>query len=91
MEQVENINVTEGGNVDMNCSVTAGDPYPTLMWTNVTSDEVIAGNPLTITNINRAQAGDYRCTVNNTCGEASTVMHVNVQCKNAIRSFYMNF
>ena len=91
MEQVENKNVTEGGNVEVNCNVTAGKPYPTLMWTNVTSGEYIVGNPLTITNTNRAQAGDYRCTANNTCGEVHTVMNINVQCKNAIRSFYMSF
>ena len=82
MEQVENKNVTEGDNVTVNCRPTGGIPDPALMWTNVSSDEHIEGNPLTIININRAQAGDYRCTANNTCGEASTVMNINVQCKN---------
>ena len=92
MEQVENKNVTEGDNVEEYCNVTAGNPDPTVMWTNVTSGEHIKlGNPLNIANINRAQAGEYRCTANNTCGEASTVMNINVQCKNAIRSFYMSF
>ena len=91
MEQVENKNVTEGDNVEEYCNVTAGFPRPTVMWTNVTSGEHIKGNPLNITNINRAQAGEYRCTANNTCGEASTVMNINVQCKNAMRSFYTSF
>ena len=91
MEQAENKNVTEGDNVEVYCNVTAGIPYPTVMWTNVISGEQIEGNPLNITNISRAQAGEYRCTANNTCGEASTLMNINVQCKNAIRPFYIIF
>ena len=70
------------------CITTAGNPDPTEMWTNVTSGEHIEGNLLNITNINRAQAGDYKCTANNTCGDVSTLMNINVQCKNAIRFFY---
>ena len=85
VEQVENINVTEGKNVHEYCNVTAGFPHPTVMWTN---DEHIKENPLNITNINRTQAGEYRCTANNTCGEASTVMKISVQCKKAIRYFF---
>ena len=91
MEQVENKNIIEGDDVEEYCNATAGNPLPTEMWTNVTSGEHIKGNPLKITNINRAQAGEYRCTANNTCGEASTVMNIDVLCKNAIRSFYMGF
>ena len=92
MEQVENKNVTEGDNVEEYCNVTAGNPDPTVMWTNVTSgDHIKPGNPLNITNINRAQAGEYRCSANNSCGVDSTVMNINVQCKNTIRSFYMSF
>ena len=91
MEQVENRNVTEGDNVEVYCNVTAGIPDPNVMWTNVKTGEHIKENPLSITNINRAQAGKYKCTANNTCGEASTVMNINVQCKNAIRSYYMSF
>ena len=91
MEQVENKNVTERDNVEEYCNTTTGIPDQTVMWTNVTSGEHIKGNPLNITNINRAQAGEYRCTANNTCGVDSTVMNINVQCKNTIISFYMNF
>ena len=87
MQQVENKNVIEGENVEEYCITTAGNPDPTEMWTNITSGEHIKGNPLNITNINRAQAGDYKCTANNTCGEVSTVMNINVQCKNAIVIF----
>ena len=86
MEQVENKVVKEGDIVKVYCNVTAGIPGPTVMWTNVTSGEHIKGNPLNITNSNRVQAGEYRCTVNNTCGEDSTVVVIDVQCKNITRS-----
>ena len=91
VEQVENKNVTEGDDVEEYCNVTAGIPDPTVLWTNVSSGEHIEGNPLNITNINRAQDGEYKCTANNTCGEASTVMNINVQCKNAVRLFTCAF
>jgi len=83
VEQVGNKTVTEGGNLEVFCNVTAGIPDPTVMWTNTTSGEYIEGNPLNITDISRAQAGEYRCTASNTCGQASTVMNINVQCKNS--------
>jgi len=91
VEQIENKNVTEGENVEEYCNVTAGIPDPTFMWTNVKNGEHIKENPLNITNINRTQAGEYRCTANNTCGEASTVMNINVQCKKPITYFYRSF
>jgi len=83
VEQLENKNVTENNNVEVFCKVTAGIPNPTVVWTNITSGDRIEGNPLNITDISRAQAGEYRCTANNTCGESSTVMNINVQCKNS--------
>ena len=86
VEQAENEVVTEGGSVKLNCSVTAGIPYPTLLWTNVMTGEHFKVNPLDIINITRAQAGKYRCTANNTCGVDSTVVDIDVQCKNITRS-----
>ena len=91
VEQAENMVVREGDNVELHCNVTSGIPHPAVEWTKVPTGEHIEGNPLNITNINRTQAGEYRCTANNTCGVDSTVMNINVQCKNAIRSFYMSF
>ena len=82
VQQAENIVVKEGGNVEVNCNVTAGIPDPTVVWTKVATGEHIKGNPLNITNINRAQAGEYNCTANNTCGVDSTVVDIDVQCKN---------
>ena len=85
VEKVENKVVKEGDNVRVYCNVTAGIPDPTVMWTKVLIGEHIKGNPLNIANISRTQAGEYRCTANNTCGVDSTVVDIDVQCKNIIR------
>ena len=71
----------EGENVEVHCNVT-GIPEPTVIWKKVKTDVSIEGNLLNITNISRSQAGEYRCTANNTCGEESTVVDIDVQCKN---------
>ena len=89
MEQAENKTVQEGGNVTVCCNVTAGSPDPTVIWTKVQGGGY---NPteeklLIITNITRAQAGEYRCTANNTCGKKYTEASIDVQCKNIILSY----
>ena len=90
MEQAENKVVKRGGNVEVYCNVTAGIPSPTVLWTNVNTGEHIKGNLLNITNITIHQAGDYRCTANNTCGEKSTVANIDVQCKNIINRYFQS-
>ena len=81
MEQTENkIVKTEGDNVEVYCNVT-GIPDPTVTWTKVKSGELIEGTLLNITNITRAQAEEYWCIANNTCGNESTVVDIDVQCK----------
>ena len=76
VEQAENMVVREGDNVELHCNVT-GIPRPAVMWTKVGTGEHIKGIPM---NISRAQAGEYRCTANNTCGVDSTVTDIDVQC-----------
>ena len=88
VEQAENKVVKEGDNVEEYCKVTAGNPGPTVTWTKVYKSEPIKKNPLNIPSITRAQAGEYKCTANNTCGVDSTVVYIDVQCKNITKSFY---
>jgi len=80
VEQAENKVVIEGDNMELYCNVTAGIPVPTVVWTKVATGEHIKGNPFTNLNITRVQAGEYRCTANNTCGVDSTVTDIDVQC-----------
>ncbi|XP_020615552.1 neural cell adhesion molecule 2-like [Orbicella faveolata] len=70
----------EGGNVEVHCNA-AGSPRPTVIWRKVQGGgyNPTEGKLLIITNISRAQAGEYRCTANNTCGEKSTVTTIDVQ------------
>ena len=81
MKQVDNQTVNEGDNVEVYCDVT-GIPDPTVIWKKVHGDETTEGRLLSITNISRDQAGEYRCTANNTCGEESTLVNIDVHCKN---------
>jgi len=86
--QAMNKTVQEGDNVELYCNVTADIPDPTVLWTKVQGDGYNPndGKLLNLTNITRAQAGEYRCTANNTCGEDSTVTSIDVQCKNIFLS-----
>jgi len=87
MELAENKTAQEGDNVELYCIVTAGIPDPTVVWKKVQGGyNPTDGNLLNITNITKAQAGEYRCTANNTCGEVSTVTSIAVQCKNIFLS-----
>ena len=78
--QEENKIAREGDNVVVYCNVT-GIPDPTVLWKNWKTGEIIEGNLLNITNITKAQAGKYKCIANNTCGVASTMGYIDVQCK----------
>ena len=46
---------------------------------------------LKITNISRAQAGEYKCTANTTCGVDSTMVDIDVQCKKITITLFMFF
>ena len=73
----------------MYCNVT-GNSDSTVIWRNVKTGEIIEGNPLNIINITRAQAGEYKCTTNNTCGvdSATRTVNIDVQCKKITWSYY---
>lgn len=82
--------VTEGDNVTLSCNAS-GDPLPTITWTrdgSVLNSSVPRINlgaesrELTITNISRADSGEYRCVANNS--EGTNISHaatLDVQCK----------
>ena len=82
MEQIQNVTVEEGRNVTKECNVTAGTPPLNYFWKNVKTGQVNEGKLLNIINMRRNQSGEYRCTANNTCGNESTGMFIDVHCKN---------
>ena len=87
VEQIQNVTVEEGRNVTKECNVTAGTPPRNYFWKNVKTGQVTEGKLLNISNIRRNQSGEYRCTANNTCGNESTGMFIDVHCKNLYNIF----
>ena len=82
--------VIEGDNVTLSCNAS-GNPEPTISWTRDGSlvssgDQRIsfeAGNrQLTITNVNRADSGEYLCVADNSeRNDTSNATTLDVQCK----------
>ena len=75
----------------LSCNAS-GDPVPTISWTrdatiiSTSGDSRISfgaeNKELTITNVSRADEGEYRCVANNSLGNAtSNAAFFNVQCK----------
>ena len=87
MEQIQNVTVEEGRNVTKECNVTAGTPPRNYFWKNMKTGQVTEGKLLNISNIRRNESGEYRCTANNTCGNESTGMFIDVHCKNLYNVF----
>ena len=87
MEQIQDVTVEEGRNVAKECNVTAGTPPLNYLWKNMKTGKVTEGKLLTIIDIRRNQSGEYRCTANNTCGNESTGMFIDVHCKNLCNVF----
>ena len=87
MEQIQNVTVEEGRNVTKECNVTAGTLPRNCFWKNMKTGQVTKEKRLTIINIRRNQSGEYRYTANNTCGNESTGMFIDVHCKNLYNVF----
>ena len=80
-QPIQNKTVTEAGNVTLYC-MASGIPPPTVSWVNVGNGQRLNGRELMFTNINRSQAGEYRCEASNECGNASeSTSIIDVQCK----------
>ena len=87
VEQIQNVTVEEGRNVTKECNVTAGTHPRNCFWKNVKTGQVTKGKLLNISNIRRNQSGEYRYIANNTCGNESTGMFIDVHCKNLYNVF----
>ena len=82
--------VIEGHNVNLFCNAS-GNPVPTITWTrngSVLTSSVPRirfeeeSKELTITSINRADKGEYRCVANNSEGNVtSDAATLDVQCE----------
>ena len=88
MKQLLNVTVEESKNVTKECNEAAGTHPLNFVWKNVKTGQVTKGKLLTINSIRRNQSGEYRCIANNTCGNESTTIFINVQCKIILMAFF---
>ena len=77
IQPIQNENVTEGGDVTLSCQAS-GIPPPMVSWIKVDGQR-IDGSVLQLTNINRSEAGEYRCEASNECGNATETATMHVQ------------
>ena len=80
--------IIEGGAYNISCEVS-GDPLPNVTWINVSNNQRIDGNILNFTNIDRNDAGDYRCEAKNRCGTDTSTKAIDVFCEYCLVLFYI--
>ena len=80
IQPIEDQFVVERRNTSLTCNAS-GNPQPTVFWINVASGQRTNSSVLKFTNINRNEAGEYRCEASNDCGSAVEAVNVTVQCE----------
>ena len=89
IQAIDDKAVTEGGNVNLSCHAS-GIPPPMVYWVKAGGQRV-NGSVLMLTNINRSEAGEYRCEASNDCSSATERASIIVQCKCYFLKFNMFF
>ena len=72
-------NVTEGDNLTLTCNAS-GMPQPNVSWIKPGGQRQY-GHMLEFTNINRSQAGEYKCEASNECGNGTETATIHVLCE----------
>ena len=80
IQLIEDQYVVELRNTSLICNAS-GTPHPTVFWINVASGQRTNSTVLEFTNINKSEAGEYRCEASNDCGSAVEAVNVTVQCE----------
>ena len=80
IQSIEDQLIIESHNTSLFCNAS-GTPQPTVFWINVASGQQTNSSVLEFTNINRSEAGEYRCEASNECGSVVEVVNVTVQCE----------
>ena len=81
IQPIQDVNITEGRNLTLLCNVSGINPAPVVSWIKVGGDVITNEHELVFPNINRTQAGEYKCEASNLCGNASETATIEVQCK----------
>lgn len=79
IQAIDDKTVTEGDNLTLMCNVS-GVPPPMVSWMtpNVQRHN---GYMLNVVNINRSQAGGYKCEASNECDNETEIATIDVRCK----------
>ena len=80
VNHIDNETVKEGDSVSLYCN-DSGFPRPFVAWSKIGSGVISRDRWLKITNITKADRGQYQCFANNTCGSDVKFTSINVQCK----------
>ena len=80
IQPIDNVMVIEGGNVTLTCNAS-GFPPPTVYWVKTSNEVRFNRTELVFTNINRSEAGEYRCVASNPCNTTTELTDIDVQCK----------
>ena len=80
IQSIEDQFVIESRNTSLICNAS-GTPQPTVFWINVASGQRTNSSVLEFTNINRNEAGEYRCEASNDCGSVMEAVNVTVLCE----------
>ena len=80
--------ITEGSDVTLHCIAT-GNPLPNITWIwQDTGDVFGSSEQLTLTAVNRSQAGTYQCFAWNGIGNSSRTCQFDVFCKSIVFPFH---
>ena len=80
IRSIEDQFIIESHNTSFFCNAS-GTPRPIVSWINVASGQRTNSSVLVFTNINRSEAGEYRCEASNECGNAVEAVNVTVHCE----------
>ena len=78
VNQLDNKTVKEGASVSLNC-IVIGFLAPFVAWSKIGGGVISLDRWLNITNITKADRGQYQCFASNTCGSDVTFTSINVQ------------
>ena len=80
VNRTDNKTVVEGDSVSLNCNAM-GSPDLFVAWSKIGVGVISQDRWLNISNITKADRGQYQCFANNTCGSDFKFTSINVQCK----------
>ena len=80
IQSIEDQFIIESHNTSLFCNAS-GTTQRTVFWINVSSGQRTNSSVLEFTDINRSEAGEYKCEASNECGSVVEVVNITLQCE----------